>query len=362
MNYDIDVYSVIQALSHSTSIPILYKSSSITYVRFIPLLLASFLAVVAITISLYLLPNNPKNLVQQRALFRIISIISLITALVVSAPYGITVQSYSVNVRHACSLIEDYTCSNVSCQAETALLGISIGLFVLAAICSLMCACQLKQTRDYTLSEANRVSYYSNQEQPIDEKQQPIDAEKALRKDNHIIPPSLLADDTIWNTENKAKNSLRPPPAFNSTHIGTAKTRSIVQPTYYSSESSFSIHDTTLLPPNLPFAGKRPLSDGSDNTFGAIDRNSDVLADDCPSRSSSCTDHRPDLRRGSSNNTFMYASGSQTQSNHTLGTFNLRQNSSQYSSQDSSTDDFQSISQSGTNKTLQQRINHYLKK
>lgn len=254
----------------------------------------------------------------------------------------------------------------MSYQAETTLLGISIGLFSLAAICSLVCACQLKQTRDHNLSEANRVSYYSNQEQTIDEKQQPLDAEKTLGIDHHIMPPSLLADDAIWNTENKQRISLRPPPAFNLTHTGAAKTRNIVQPTYYSSESSFSIHDDTLLPPNLPFVGKRPLSHGSDNTFGATDRNSAALADDCPSHSSSCTDHRPDLRRGSSNNTFMYASGSQTQSNHTLGTFNLCQNSYQYSSHDSSTDDFngsaQSISQSGANKTLQQRINQYLNK
>ncbi|KAG1047604.1 hypothetical protein G6F43_009958 [Rhizopus delemar] len=381
----LDEYRTLHTLTaFDPSIIIPSTSETLTsYIRFIPLILASFVSIISASISLYLLPNNTKNLVQQRALLWINSSLCLFNIILISISYGLTLQTYSTKTNNMCAYLKnyDYTCKVNASKVETILIGISLGLFLLGIICSFICCYNLKVKMAKLTIENNRVSFYSDQgTRTVINEVQPVQSNTEKLNDYHIMPPSVLDQDTIWNSElQKERISLRPPPPapptthhrpiHNNSNLTNSNTASsfVIQP-FYESASSLSINEEILLPPSLPFANnpKRPLSHGSDNTFGAANRSSTMLADDSASHSSSLTD--PNARRGSGN-TLLYGSGSSAQSNHTLGTFNLNKASNHCESIDYSSDEAhntvseggqQQIPETMLNHNLHQRINDYL--
>ncbi|CAO3680628.1 unnamed protein product [Rhizopus stolonifer] len=270
--------------------PTISESSSL--IRFIPLLLASFVSVLAISISIYLLPKNTKRLVQQQALIWINSSLCLINILLITLAYAYTLDHYSSNITLLCSSLP-YDC-HTSAQVETILLGISIGLFALATLYPILF--YPKSIRLLQAREGSRVSFYTE------------------KSNEHPIEPLDFHD--MYERTDRRPLSLRPPPPN---------------------------HRQALEPPQLPFAkDERPLSHGSDNTFGAIRQNSLLLGD---SDSSLMTDPRRNSQPlvDSANN-----------SNHTLGTFCPKPSMDYYSSDDIVPEE------TFNQQNLHKRINNYL--
>lgn len=341
------------AMNHSltTNNDQLPPLSSVSYVRLIPLLITTIIAVVSLGISLYLLPGNRKKSVQRRGLLWFISALSLINASLVSITFGVTFHQYSTDIRNACSLIlskNGYICQSYTPSVEITLLGLAIGLFTISAIYCMMVSCDNQSTgscRTQFTTNSN-FSFYASEE------------------DHHQTTPTIDINETqsteemVWNN-NKERLSLHPPPPFiNNQRVGCRSTTdnsplkvndvgdsnadiNCVQHQNNSSLLSTDIKLTSsiedvLLPPTLPFANhggrstynhnnSRPLSHGSGNTFGAFSGDPNSPSADDASQSSSYIDHQ---RSDSSNSQIMYATHG-TQSNHTLGTFQLTKPNSQ---------------------------------
>ncbi|KAG2210360.1 hypothetical protein INT47_003345 [Mucor saturninus] len=324
-----------------------YQLPSYSYVRSIPLLIATFIAVVSLGISLYLLPGNRKKSVQRRGLLWLISALSLINAGLVSISFGVTFHRYSTNIKTACNSVsnQDFVCQSYTPSDEITLLGLAIVLFTISTIYCIIVSTDNKLTGSCKtqFTTNSNFSFYASEE---DQRQTTptIDIDE--------IPS---AEEMVWNS-NKERLSLRPPPPFiNSQKVGCRSTTDhsplkvndigdsnadkYVPPQNTSSLSSTDMQFTSstedvLVPPTLPFANHggrstynhnniRPLSDGSGNTFGAFCQEASSPSADDASQSSSYIDHH---RSDSNISQPIYAHG--TQSNHTLGAFPLSKSNS----------------------------------
>jgi hypothetical protein len=349
----LDTVSIISNIA-SNQLPALSASS---YVRLVPLLIATLVAVISLGICSFLLPGNSKKTLQRRALFRLISALTSIGAILVSITFGITFYRYNTNIKYACSLLllqhqtSQYICSSYTPGMGIILLAISIGLFIISSIYCIICSISplSKTSKLQHTNTGSNFSIYtdSNQEQA------------AVVNEKQILPPTMYD----YN-ETPQRMSLRPPPPQNQKK---SKCKSIVAadkvpssgsdisntegrvpsmgltPTITNS-SEYLVDEDVLLPPNLPFASRqnrargsstqnRPLSYGSNNTFGALggtgSQPNSPSADETASQASSYMDlHHARLYRNDSNisagtqaptstNTIYSTPG--TMSNHTLG-------------------------------------------
>lgn len=347
---------------------------SLSYVRLIPLLIATILAVVSLGISLYLLPGNLKKTVQRRGLLWLISALSLTSAGLVSIAFGVTFHRYATNIKTACNLIlskQDYVCQSYTPSDEVTLLGLAIALFTISAIYCIIVSFDNRLTGSCKtqFTTNSNFSFYASEEH------------------HRQTTPTIDIDETqsneemVWNN-NKERLSLRPPPPFiNNQRVGCRSTTNhsrlkvndvkdsnsdfnSVQPQCTSSLSSTDMKCTSstedvLLPPTLPFANhsgrstynhnnSRPLSGGSGNTFGAFSNDSNSPSADDESQSSSYIDHQ---KSDSNISQPMYATHG-TQSNHTLGTFQLTKlNSQTYSFYNNSSTDSEELAKTGSDQS-----------
>lgn len=253
-----------------------------------------------------------------------------------------------------------YICSSYTPGIETILLGISIGLFIISAVCCVICSLSplSKSSRmQHTNADSNfSVCTDTNHEQATEINEKQI--------------ASLAGNEYDYNNETQQtqRMSLRPPPPNQKRTIiiadkfpvpssvaGVSNTEGMVPvdatglvlTTTRSSE--FLDNQDILLPPNLPFASRRtnqaggssnqnrPLSNGSNNTFGALCGNgshpNSPSADETNSQASSYMDlHHNQYYRNDSNisagtltpthtnsNSNLIYTVSGTMSNHTLG-------------------------------------------
>lgn len=365
----LDTISTISNIANSNGLPTLSVSS---YVRLVPLLISTLGAVISLGVCLFLLPGNSKKTLQRRALFRLASLFSFIGATLVSITFGITINQYSANIKYACSLLQQqrhqYICSSYTPGIEIILLAISIGLFIISAVYCIICSIS-PLSKSSKMQHTNTGSNFSVYTDPN------LEQVSAVNEKQIVSPVNRNEYDYNNETQQSQQRiSLRPPPP---NQKRTNKGRSIILPdkslvpsslenvsntegavpvvsataglvstatTHISSE--FLVDDDVLLPPNLPFASRqnnqaggssnqnRPLSSGSNNTFGALCGNgshpNSPSADETASQSSSYMDlhHTRHYRNDSNisagtlttptNNNLMYATTG-TMSNHTLG-------------------------------------------
>ncbi|KAI9247732.1 hypothetical protein BY458DRAFT_526966 [Sporodiniella umbellata] len=259
---DLDIHPIFELIKQFNSsfvLPPWSSSSSSSWVRFIPLLLASCISV--LSLSFYLLLGNAKKRMQQRrALLWVTTALCLVNVVLVSIAFVATLVMYSEKLETICShaWTEGYRCSRPSVRAEVILVSISLGCFVLASLYPLF----NRPSRPLSSRvESGRVSVYTQSR-----------------------TTSGLSFFTVSQTY--PAHCLSPPP-------------------HPAAHASFE-------PPNPSFAqSDRPLSHGSDNTFGAfLQKNTSSLLD--PSDLSSLTDSKTH-----SHPTLPYSS------NPTLGAFPL---------------------------------------
>lgn len=118
----------------------LTPSTITTYSRFIPLILSTLLAVSSLGISTFLLHHNKKKILQRRALFFVISIKTFLCAVLASVSFGITYRRYISTVESTCLLDNDYICTDYKLNTQAILLGLSIGLFTVSSVHSVICS------------------------------------------------------------------------------------------------------------------------------------------------------------------------------------------------------------------------------
>jgi hypothetical protein len=398
----IDAFTIMNnTLNNDQLLPSLLKP--ISYIRLIPLLISTFLAVISVGIASFLLPSNQKKSVQRKALLWMTSMLCFLSAALTSVTFGVTFYQYSTNIKYACLLMkqqhdnnninnDNYICSSYTPSVEIILLGLAIGLFIISSI-----YCIIISSNQFLIVGSSCKTQYTNNSSysfyASDGGGEDNYVNQTIQEDNiNEKAPQEQDDEMVWNTNtNKERLSLRPPPPFNqkagcrstittdnissqaalkrsqsnktvtNKNYSRAASNSVVvtpQPNISSSlattgitatadfnnkftSSQLSLGSDVLLPPTLPFAthsnggrpsssaySSRPLSHGSDNTFGAFynsDTNYSPSADDASVASSSYMDYRhqrsdSNTSHATNNNHFMYASGG-TQSNHTLGPF-----------------------------------------
>ncbi|KAG2213319.1 hypothetical protein INT46_007532 [Mucor plumbeus] len=383
MNFDIDALAVINQLDSSNNDQNLPPLTPVSYVRLIPLLIASLLAVIALGITAFLLPGNIKKTLQRKALFWLTSLLSFICAALISIAFGITYEKYTTSITRACSSIDlEYICSSYTLNTEIILLAISIGIFMISTMYSIICsASQLtnnskmqQQQNNSNLSSSYSIyaDYDSPDETPsiLNEKQDMSDTNSQPQRASLRPPPPNQQRVKSRSPETYHNKLPAQPLAANLNADGVVPFTNInLAQQQYSTTGTADIASTSfapmasedvLRPPTLPFASRtnnrsnnRPSSYGSNNTFGALGASSNPnspAADDASSQVSSYMDYHQRTNSGSSilngsNINMIYAVGSGTPSNHTLGgAFHLnsltRQSSSQnYYSSNSSEED-----------------------
>lgn len=424
----------------------------LSFVRSLPLFVATMFGVISAGIAAFLLPINQKKSVQRRALLWITCTSCIFCAVLISIAFGVTFQTYATNIQDACSSLKQqnsqYICSSYTPSAEIILLGLAIGLFVISSIYCYLIINQIQPHKSSYKTHNTTNSNFSFYASTTDNTQSIQQAEENVNEKAH----SIEEDETVWNTNrHKERLSLRPPPppsqqlnggcrsnntdgsrsikrsqsnrtVTNKNYSMTASNRKAdaatnVTPTTQNSSSlahinnkkftssELSINSDILVPPTLPFAtnsgnrsrpsssysGARPLSQGSDNTFGAAFNNSDAAYSPSIDDGSmtSYMDYNRNQRSDSvasqstNTNNMIYATTNGSQSNHTLGPFTLynnRPNSQHYPNNNSLEDQSSKRSSSinipqsqqdtsaspssaaGENNDLQKRINDYLQK
>lgn len=356
---------------------------------------------------------------QRCALLITIGSISIINSVICAISYGMTYHSYFSNIKRLCASgltandedISILSCSSYTVKDESILLSTTIGIQVITFIYSIFC---FYKTRHLAMiRQKNEVVA-----QPPLFLDSTVHSEKTdtlYKREKEASSTKSLSDTEFWSeypTENtyNTQLSLRPRPASNQMNFHYAGRRSkeiTCQPPIhsapktnqthsspatiktngsdittngsldmYASASSLSLGDNQLVPPRRPFAnenangGNRPLSYGSDNTFGIIT----AARSDNSSQISS-------IGQGSSSNmssSIIYSNNENTaaQSNHTLGTFlngHTPTIESYYSVDDdegrskSESEQVKDVTipsnytyDSPTSKTLSKRINDYL--
>lgn len=327
----------------------------ISYVRLIPLLIASLLAVIALGITAFLLPGNIKKTLQRRALFWLTSLLCFLCAVLTSIAFGITYHSYTVNITEACSSLDtEYICSSYTLNTEIILLAISIGIFMISTMYSIICSAtqlshnsKLQHQQNMSSSYSVYADYDSPNETPsiYDEKQDMSDTNSQQQQPQRasLRPPPPNQQRVKSRSPEVNHNKLPAKPlatdlsADGVVPVHSAQHQCTTTGTDYIGSTSFAsmvLDSAVLRPPTLPFASRannkgkdRPSSYGSNNTFGALGESSgpnSPAADDASSQVSSYMDYHQRTNSASSmtnaaiNNT-VYASGSGTPSNHTLG-------------------------------------------
>ncbi|KAL9540710.1 hypothetical protein MBANPS3_009532 [Mucor bainieri] len=361
MNFDIDALAVMQTAdqlssnSNDQTLPLLTSTSC---VRLIPLLMASLLAVIALGITAFLLPGNIKKTLQRRALFWLTSLLCFLCAALISIAFGITYHTYTTNITTACSSLDtEYICSSYTLNTEIILLAISIGIFMISTMYSIICSAS-QLSRDSKLQHQQNMSsssysvyadYDSPNETPsiYDEKRDMSDTNSQQHQQQpqraSLRPPPPNQQRVKSRSPEITHNKLPAKPlasdlsADGVVPFHSAQHQSTTMGTTDIGSTSFTpmvLDSAVLRPPTLPFASRannqgkdRPSSYGSNNTFGALGANSgpnSPAADDASSQVSSYMDYHQRTNSGSSMTNvaitnMVYASGSGTPSNHTLG-------------------------------------------
>ncbi|KAI8876964.1 hypothetical protein K501DRAFT_337746 [Backusella circina FSU 941] len=416
MKFDPDFKNIFQSLTRNQFVNI--SSSHNSYVRFVPLFMASVLSIAAFVISLFILKFNEKKIIQRCALLITIGSISIISSVICSISYGMTFHSYSSNIKRLCAsgltsndeVTSILSCSSYTIKDESILLFVTIGIQVITFIYSIFC---LYQTRHLATRQKNEI--VSQPPLFLDSTVHSEKTDTLYKRDKEVTSTKSLSDTKFWSehpTENtyNTQLSLRPRPVSNqmNAHYPGRRSKEITchgQPLHSApnqiflnpatimandpdnirngsldmctSGSSLSLGDSQLMPPRRPFAKEnsngdsRPLSYGSDNTFGIIT----AARSDNGSQISS-------IGQGSGSNmgsSIIYSNNDNaaSQSNHTLGTL-LNDHTPNMESYYSSVDEDEIHSKSGSeqakdatipsnyiydspaSKTLSKRINDYL--
>lgn len=366
----LDTLAVISQLDSSNNDQDLPSLTPISYVRLIPLLIASLLAVVALGITAFLLPGNTKKTLQRKALFWLTSLLSFICAVLISIAFGITYEKYTTNMTKACSSMDlEYICSSYTLNTEIILLAISIGIFMISTMYSIICSTtelisnskMQQQQNNSNLSSSYSVyaDYDSPDETPsISNEKQSDTNSQPQRASLRPPPPNQQRGKSRSPEVNHNKLPAQPLGAnLNADGVVPFTNMYLAQQQYPAAgttdiiSTSFAptASDDVLRPPTLPFASRannqsnnRPSSYGSNNTFGALGASSNPnspAADDASSQVSSYMDYHQRTNSGSSitngsNINMIYGTGSGTPSHHTLGgTFQLNNLTKQPSSQ-----------------------------
>ncbi|CAO3639506.1 unnamed protein product [Mucor fragilis] len=359
MNFDIDALAVMKIADQLSSsnydqkLPILTRTS---YARLIPLLMASLLAVIALGITAFLLPGNMKKTLQRRALFWLTSLLCFLCAALTSIAFGITYHAYTTNITAACSSLDtEYICSSYTLNTEIILLAISIGVFMISTMYSIICsASQLSHNSklQHQQNMSSSYSVYADSDSPnetpsiYDEKQDMSDTnshQQQLQRASLRPPPpnqqrAKSRSPEVLHNKLPAKPLATDLSADGVVPFPSAQHENATMGTTDIGSTSFDpmvLDSAVLRPPTLPFASRannqgkgRPSSYGSNNTFGALGANSSgpnsPAADDASSQVSSYMDyhHRTNSASSMTNaatTNMVYASGSGTPSNHTLG-------------------------------------------
>lgn len=326
-----------------------------SYVRLIPLLMASLLAVIALGITAFLLPGNIKKTLQRRALFWLTSLLCFLCAALTAIAFGITYHTYTTNITAACSSLDtEYICSSYTLNTEIILLAISIGIFMISTMYSIICSASQLSRNSKLQHQQNRSSSYSvyadydspNETPSIyDEKQDMSDTNSQQQQPQRasLRPPPPNQQRVKSRSPEVIHNKLPAKPlagdlsADGVVPFHSAQHQNTTMGTTNIGSTSFTpmvLDSAVLRPPTLPFASRansqgkdRPSSYGSNNTFGALGAHSgpnSPAADDASSQVSSYMDYHQRTNSGSSmtnaaTTNMVYASGSGTPSNHTLG-------------------------------------------
>ncbi|GAN08395.1 hypothetical protein MAM1_0202d07906 [Mucor ambiguus] len=327
-----------------------------SYIRLIPLLMASLLAVIALGITAFLLPGNIKKTLQQRALFWLTSLLCFLCATLTSIAFGITYHTYTTNITAACSSLDtESICSSYTLNTEIILLAISIGIFMISTMYSIICSAsqlsrnsKLQHQQNMSSSYSVYTDYDSPNETPsvYGEKQDMSDTnlpqQQQLQRASLRPPPPnqqrvKSRSPEIIHNKLPAKPLATDLSADGVVPFSSAQHQNTTMGTTDIGSTSFTpmvLDSVVLRPPTLPFASRannqgkdRPSSYGSNNTFGALGANSgpnSPAADDASSQVSSYMDYHQRTNSGSSvtnaaTTNMVYASGSGTPSNHTLG-------------------------------------------
>lgn len=368
----IDTSTTISIINDGISKQQLPTTTSVSYVRVVPLILANAIGVVSFCIALFLLPGDNKKLMQRKALLLLNGILCFISASLTAVSFGVTFYHYSSDINEMCTLLKsDYICQSYTPGVEIILLGIAVGLFCISSLYCILFALSL----DTQLSGSCKTQHTNNSSrsyfpytEDILENQSSSDMSE---KQRNKTPTTLDESATVWNI-NKERLSLRPPPPQQQRHRSSsdhnnnnsnnsplkvheraanindlnadplsvkpplvARTSSSLATTTLMAStkdikftSSTSLNEDVLRPPVLPFASRstghrsnhnRPLSYDSANTFGAFYSSgpNSPSGDDCSLNSaSSYMDHHHHTyqRSGSvashnTNSHLMYATG-----------------------------------------------------
>ncbi|KAL0138224.1 hypothetical protein V8B55DRAFT_1536093 [Mucor lusitanicus] len=330
MNFDIDALAVMKTadqLSSSSSssnfdqeLPSLTATS---YVRLIPLLMASLLAVIALGITAFLLPGNIKKTLQRRALFWLTSLLCFLCAALTAIAFGITYHTYTTNITAACSSLDtEYICSSYTLNTEIILLAISIGIFMISTMYSIICSASQLSRNSKLQHQQNRSSSYSvyadydspNETPSIyDEKQDMSDTNSQQQQPQRAslqpipevihnkLPAKPLAGDLSADGVVPFHSAQHQNTTMGTTNIGSTSFTPMV------------LDSAVLRPPTLPFAS-RANSQGKDRPSSYGGPNSPA-ADDASSQVSSYMDYHQRTNSGSSmtnaaTTNMVYASGS----------------------------------------------------
>ena len=374
-----------QTAFHNIQLNRLPTLGSTSYVRLIPLLLATVFGVISFGISLFLMPRNNKKCLQRRALLWLESFFCFISAALTCISFALTFHEYSNDIKNVCSLLSaDYICSSYTPGLEIILLGLSVGLFTFSSVYCVIMAISLGAQLSVRSTLHTNNSHFSLYNVGS------INHEATREKQTE---DSVTIEESVWNNDGQ-RLSLHPPPSkrqsrcrsssVNHSALKQDENHKFVQPTLVAmpvvgKNTSSAGQEDVLLPPTLPFAPRtnkskqaRPLSYDSANTFGALQSGPNSPTASMNSAATSYLEHP--IRDSTTHHAIYATGGGSTQSNHTLGTFNLHESrttgSEHYTSHNSSFEHDPNISNQSLNEInpipdqpstldLHQRINEY---
>ncbi|KAI8985196.1 hypothetical protein BDB01DRAFT_850241 [Pilobolus umbonatus] len=368
-NFNADLSSILyHTLSNTAQLS--NTSTTRSYIRVVPLMISTVLAAILVIHMAYIVITTYRkdSLVRiTQGLLVVTSILSLINVCLISTSLGITWNRYTSNIESSCNLLNStlnpdndenyYLCAGYTGNNEIVLLGTAVGFFSISILYSLLL---LKKSRYYLSrlfleNEETEISQppllhkpASDLHRVAEEKTRLAEITQQLRGENDnpvaLSPPPLSSGSIRRNgsqrREMKAPSSPESDGLVSMTHQHPIITENRVyrrqettafrgltpsdEKAFFSSQSSLPMDENILLPPKLPFVSRtpetssigRPLSHGSDNTFGAElthsgshHTHSNVYGDD---------DLYDNQRSRSSISNIMLDSN-QLQSHHTLG-------------------------------------------